>query len=228
MNQPTVRVKVCGITDPAAARICASVGVDWIGLNFHPSSPRYLTPVAAAAIVATLGDGPRPVGLFVDRAPADVASIAREVGLAILQLHGNEPVEDLLALADWPVVRAFRLRDRESIDRMVAYLERASALGCPPHAVLLDAFVPGQLGGTGHAIPLDLLRDLPAHPRIILAGGLNPDNVAGRVAEVRPWMVDVASGVEATPGRQDPDRIRAFVQAARGVSTAAADPSALA
>jgi phosphoribosylanthranilate isomerase len=211
-----VKIKVCGVTTVADAVAVAAAGVDWIGLNFHPPSPRYVDPTLAAAIVGVLPAGTEAVGLFVDRGPGEVAELAARVGLTIVQLHGKEPPEDLRALQHLRVVRAFRLGDARAIGAMIEYLNYASWLGRAPDAVLVDAFVPGQQGGTGHGIDPWLLDNLPSFPRLILAGGLTPENVAERVARVRPWMVDVASGVESSPGHKDPERVAAFVRAARG------------
>ncbi len=210
-----VKVKVCGLTSVAEALACAEVGVDWLGLNFHPGSPRRVVPAIAAEIVASLPASCEAVGLFVDRPPVEVAALARTVGFKIVQLHGSEPPRDLLALADLTIVRAFRLGSDAAIAAMLAYLEEAAELGRAPDAVLIDGHVAGQPGGTGHSIAFDLLDRLPPLPRLILAGGLTPENVAERVARVRPWMVDVASGVESSPGRKDPQRVAAFVRAAR-------------
>ena len=207
------RVKVCGVTTVADALATAAAGADWIGLNFHPGSKRRVGLDEAAAIVAALPPSTEAVGLFVDRPPAEVAEVAARVGLRIVQLHGDEPPEDLLALRHLRVVRAFRLADSGSIAAMQAYLSVAEALGRPPDAVLIDAFVAGQPGGTGRSIADAVLDGLPPLPRLILAGGLTPENVAERVARVRPWMVDVAGGVEREPGRKDPARVAAFIRA---------------
>ena len=215
MSASAVRIKVCGLTTTADALACASAGADWIGLNFHPGSPRRVDLGLAAEIIAALPPTVEAVGLFVDRPPGEVASIAERLGLRIVQLHGREPVEDLVALRPLRVIRAFRLDSPAAIERMALELRRADALGAPPEAVLVDAYVPGVAGGTGQAIAADLLGLLPPLPRLILAGGLSPENVAARVARVRPWMVDVASGVESSPGRKDPDRVAAFIRAAR-------------
>jgi len=217
-----VRVKVCGLTDLPTALACATAGADWIGLNFHPPSPRSISPELASEIASALPGSAEAVGLFVDRPPAEVAEVADRVGLGLVQLHGDETpeyvAELLQAFPDPPrVIRAFRLSDPSSIDRMVAYLDRAEALGCPIHAILVDAHIAGLVGGTGRTIPFEVLDHLPAHPRLILAGGLTPENVASRVARVRPWMVDVASGVESAPGVKDPGRVSAFVNATRQV-----------
>jgi phosphoribosylanthranilate isomerase len=215
---PAAKVKVCGITTVADARMVAKAGVNWIGLNFHPGSPRYLEPSRAAQIVATLPSSVAPVGLFVDRPPLVVAAIARQVGITIVQLHGQEPPEDLLELATLRVVRAFRLADAAAVVAMSEYLRRADALGRAPDAILIDAHDPDVRGGTGRLIASELLDGVPAHARLILAGGLTPENVAEQVARVRPWMVDVASGVESAPGRKDPARVAAFVRAAHGAA----------
>lgn len=212
------RIKVCGLTDPEQARAVADAGADWIGINFHPPSPRFVSEERAAAIVAALPDPERAVGVFCDRPPRDVIALAQSVGLRVIQLHGAEPPEDLVAFgAAFQVIRACRLEDSKSIDQMADYLERARRLGRVPDAVLIDAHAPGLLGGTGRTIAAALLDQLPALPNLILAGGLTPDNVAERVWSVRPWMVDVAGGVESRPGWKDLDRVRAFIAAARGV-----------
>jgi phosphoribosylanthranilate isomerase len=215
-----IKVKVCGLTRPAEARACAEAGADWIGLNFHPASPRRVDRTLAVEILSALPAGVEAVGLFVNRPPAEVAELARELGLRTVQLHGDEPPAHLVALGHLFLVRAFRLADPASIVRMSSYLEECRRLGRLPDAVLVDAHVPGLEGGTGREIAGDLLDALPPLPNLILAGGLTPENVAARAARVRPWMVDVASGVESAPGRKDPDRVAAFVRAARQASGA--------
>jgi phosphoribosylanthranilate isomerase len=211
-----VRVKVCGVTTVADALAVAAAGADWLGFNFYPGSPRFIEPQRAAEIVKALPASTEPVGVFVNRPAADVMAIAAQVGLRIVQLHGDEPPEDLLALTGLEVVRAFRLADAESVMRMKSYLARAQRLSRAPDAVLVDAFVPGLPGGTGRAIAPEVLDRLPPLPRLILAGGLTPENVAERVALVRPWMVDVAGGVESAPGRKDGTLVAAFILAAKG------------
>ena len=123
-------------------------------------------------------------------------------------------------LAPLRVVKAFRLRDLAAIGAMRAWLGEADDLGCPPYAVLVDAFVAGLAGGTGHRIDDALLDALPRRPRLILAGGLNPGNVAERIGRVGPWMVDVAGGVESSPGRKDARLVAEFVAAARSAGRA--------
>lgn len=212
-----VLVKVCGITSAADAHMVEAAGADWVGLNFHPPSPRYIGGDARAVEVRAALRSACPVGLFVDRPREEVAERASRLGLATVQLHGDEPPDDVawLKRAGLMVVRAFRLKDEEAIARLTAYLERCSEQGGAPDAVLVDAYVAGVPGGTGRTIADSLLEHLPALPNLILAGGLTPENVAGRVAAVRPWMVDVAGGVESAPGRKDRDLVAAFVRQAR-------------
>jgi phosphoribosylanthranilate isomerase len=217
VSHPDVLVKICGLTCVEDAVACAEAGADWLGLNFHPPSPRYVEPATAAEIIAALPGHVKAVGVFVDRPPAEVAELADRLGLAAVQLHGQEPPEDLAALRRFRVIRAFRLRTAEGWKIVDEFLTRAEALGHPLEGVLVDAYVAGMPGGTGTSIDLSLLDARPPLPRLILAGGLTPDNVAERVARVRPWMVDVASGVESTPGRKDPAAVAAFIRAVRSV-----------
>lgn len=224
MCYPPVKIKVCGLTSIRDALVCVSGGADWIGLNLHPGSSRWIEPSLASEIVAALPPSAHAVGLFVDRPTDEVASLADRIGLKTVQLHGNEPPTDLIALGHLRIIRAFRLGNTETVSCMLRYLSRSLELGRPPDAVLVDAHVDGQPGGTGHAIASELLDILPPLPNLILAGGLTPENVAGRIDQVRPWMVDVASGVESSPGRKDPGRVAAFVRAARGGRNAADVP----
>ncbi len=210
-----VRVKICGLTRVDEALACLTAGADWIGLNFHPPSPRFVARERAKEIMAAVAGPPRVVGVFVDRPAEEVARIAGELGLQIVQLHGREPPEALPALARFQIIRSFRLGDVADIRAMLEYLERARSLGRSPDAILVDAAVPGRAGGTGTLVAETLLDQLPPLPRLILAGGLHPANVAARIARVRPWMVDVASGVESSPGRKDLAKVAEFIRVAR-------------
>lgn len=211
-------VKICGLTNPADAIAAAEAGADWIGLNFYPPSPRFVTTEQAATIAKALPEHVEPVGLFVDRPPEEIEQVADRVGFRVVQLHGQEPPATLAAISPrFQIIRAFRLADVSSIDRLLDYLDQAERLGRSPDAILIDAYVPGRPGGTGRAIAEEVLKALPRErlDRLILAGGLTPENVADRVAQVLPWMVDVAGGVESSPGRKDPSRVAAFVRGAR-------------
>ncbi|MFI5461353.1 MAG: phosphoribosylanthranilate isomerase [Isosphaerales bacterium] len=212
-----VRVKICGLTRIDEALACALAGADWIGLNFHPGSPRHVQPREAGEIIAALPASASAVGVFVDRPAAEVAEVADRLGLGIVQLHGREPPEDLLALDHLQIIRAFRPDGASAWSGVTDYLARARAAGRLPDAVLIDAYAAGRPGGTGKTIADDVLDCIPPLHRLILAGGLTPQNVAERVARVRPWMVDVAGGVERAPGRKDLERVAAFIRAARSV-----------
>jgi phosphoribosylanthranilate isomerase len=171
----------------------------------------------AEGIIAALPASVAAVGVFVDRPAGEVLEVAERLGLKIVQLHGQEPPEDLLALEGLRIIRAFRPARPSAWSGVNEYLARARALGRVPDAVLIDAHRPDQSGGTGATIAEEVLDCMPRLPRLILAGGLTQENVAERVARVRPWMVDVASGVENAPGRKDIARVAAFVRAARSV-----------
>ncbi len=172
-------------------------------------------PARAAEIVTALPASVSAVGVFVDRPAREVAALAAQLGLRIVQLHGQEPASDLLALDHLQIVRAFRVDGVGTWTKVTDYLSQCRAIGRLPDAVLIDAYIPGTHGGTGATIAYDLLDFIPPLPRLVLAGGLTAMNVAERVVRVRPWMVDVASGVESSPGRKDLARVTAFIAAAR-------------
>jgi phosphoribosylanthranilate isomerase len=211
------RIKICGITTVEDARVACEAGADAVGLNFYASSPRCVTVDQASAICEALSGSVVKVGLFVNTPAADVARICGQLGLDLVQLHGDEPPEYVADLGDWPVMRAFRL-DARGIAPIGQYLSRCRALGCLPRLTLIDSSAPGQYGGTGRPADWQAVAQYPCeswHPPLILAGGLTPANVAQAIQSVRPFGVDTASGVEVTPGRKSADRVRQFVLAAR-------------
>jgi phosphoribosylanthranilate isomerase len=222
---PVVGVKICGLTRVEDAMACAAAGVDWVGLNFHRGSPRFIELYRAAEIIAALPASISAVGVFVDRPATEVADFCRRLGLNRVQLHGCETPEYLLSLGKLKVIRAFRLGGSLAWAGVSEFLARAEVLGCPPDAILIDAYVAGQPGGTGATVGANILDFMPPLPRLILAGGLSPANVAAKVRQFRPWMVDVASGVESAQGRKDPALIAAFVRAAKSALEAVALPS---
>lgn len=210
---PRVRVKICGVTTPADAALAAELGADAVGLNFYPRSPRYVDEATARAIVAALPPYVEPVGLFVNETIDHARDVARRLGLRTLQWHGDK-------LPTWPdaatrFIPAFPVRDAASLHAITAYLDRCREENRLPAAVLVDAHVAGSYGGTGQPAPWHLLADFRPGVPLLLAGGLNPDNVAAAVRAVRPFAVDVASGVESRPGVKDADRLRSFMEAVR-------------
>ena len=213
MTRPLV--KICGATTSADVVACAQAGVAWVGVNFHPPSPRFLTVDAARALVDRLPNALEAVGVFVDRPASEVARTAERVGLRIVQLHGEETVETVRDLSrSLRVVKAFRVVDSSSFQKAKIFLDDCAKIGATLEAVLIDSPAPGS----GTSIAPDLIADFVGLPRWILAGGLTPENVAERVELFQPWMVDVAGGVESAPGRKDAARIDAFVRAARSTS----------
>jgi len=211
------RIKICGITHLDDARAAARAGADAVGLNFYPRSPRYLPDDDARNLVAALPAGLLKVGLFVNSPAREIARRFDELPLDLIQLHGDEPPESLPELAGRPVLKAFRVGPG-GLQAVLAYLERCRALNALPAGVLFDAATAGQYGGTGRTTDWNAARDyaaMPGLPPLVLAGGLTPENVAEAVRTVRPAAVDVAGGVESSPGRKDPAALAAFVRAAR-------------
>ena len=204
------RVKVCGVTNAEDALASLEAGADMLGFNFYPRSPRYVTPEEARRVVERLPGGVACVGVFVNEAaPGDVERIAREAGLDTVQLHGDETPEFCQGLRGLTTIKALRVGPGYSAESAAAY---------HTDAVLLDAYVADSRGGTGHTFDWALANLTRAFvPRLILAGGLKPENVADAVAAVRPYAVDVCSGVETSPGRKSFDLIRRFVEHVRGV-----------
>ena len=213
----TLRIKVCGITREADARRAAALGADAIGLNFYADSPRCVDPVAAQGILRVLPPFVEPVGLFVNVPLQHVFTTLNQIGgIRTIQWHGDQP--ELCDAFPFCYVPAFAVRDRGCLERIVTYLDLCRAMGKLPAAVLVDAHVPGQYGGTGQTAPWELLADFRPGVPLILAGGLTPNNVAEAVRSVRPYGVDVASGVEASPGHKDSEKMYRFIQNAREAS----------
>lgn len=200
------RIKICGLRDPAHARVAANAGADAIGLVFYGKSPRYVQVHEAQAVVAALPPYVMAVGLFVDATQAEIGEVLAGVRLDLLQFQGDEPAE-FCERFGIPYVRAVRMAP--GVD-LVEYARRFAGA----RALLLDAHVPGEAGGTGAAFDWTRIpRDLPIP--VILSGGLTPGNVARAVREVKPWAVDVSSGVESTRGTKDPAKIVEFIRSVR-------------
>ena len=197
------RIKVCGITNLADAQAAVSLGVAILGFVFHPASPRGITPQLADRIIQRLGPQVAAVGVFGDRPPQEVNEIVSACGLAAAQLHGSEP-EGWLEEIAVPVIKAFRVRSSHDLPRKGSY---AGAW-----AFLLDAWSPRVAGGTGKAWDWGLAQGVSLEKPVVLAGGLDPDNVAAAIRQVRPAAVDASSGLEASPGSKDHDKLARFVE----------------
>lgn len=217
------RLKICGITNVDDALYAVDQGADALGLNFYSRSPRYISPEAARQIVdamatSKLAQQPKIGGVFVNEPEVSWSSCMWFSGIHFTQFHGDEPPARIAsAKQQQPVVKAFRCQGTNLAD-IRRYLEDVRTAGALPDAILLDAYSPSAYGGTGEVIDWHAVRDqrdqflgLP----IILAGGLTPDNVAAAIRTARPDGVDVASGVELSPGKKDPAKVRDFIAAAR-------------
>jgi phosphoribosylanthranilate isomerase len=201
-----VRVKICGLTNEADAHAAVAAGADALGFMFYRQSPRCLFLDQAAGIIRGLPPFVARVGVFVNPTEDEVRQAVSRCDLDTLQFHGEETPEFCLRFGR-SVIKAFRIRDAASLQILRDY---------PVTAWLLDSYVPGQLGGTGAKFNWDLAVAAAQGGRpVILAGGLTPENVADALRQVRPYAVDVSSGVESAPGRKDAGKMRAFVQAAK-------------
>jgi phosphoribosylanthranilate isomerase len=201
-------VKVCGITNLEDALAAVSAGADALGFNFYRRSPRYLAPEEARRIIEQLPRGVMSVGVFVNEdGPEEVARIADAVGLAAVQLHGDESPQ---------YCRALRGRFRIKALRAGAGFEPESVREYEAEAFLLDAYASEARGGTGRVVDWEVARRVrELVPRLFLAGGLSPDNVADAIDAVHPDGVDACSRLESAPGRKDASLVRAFLDAAR-------------
>lgn len=218
MSAP-VRVKICGLTRVQDALAAARAGADFLGVVLYPRSPRYLPPAQAAALVDAvrqrLGDrSPRWVAVLVNPAPDLLEAVLHQVQPDLLQLHGDEPPAALEALAG-RAYKALRLRPGAPLPDAAAYARYAPSDPALPQ-LLVDAFAPHAYGGTGQRADWHGAAVLARAHRLLLAGGLTPENVRQAVRRVRPWGVDLSSGVESAPGVKSHPRIQALLQALRG------------
>lgn len=202
----TTAVKICGVGRVDDALVAARAGAHAIGLVFYKPSPRYVTPEQARDIIRALPPFVTPVGLFVDATEQEVRQTIAVAPLALLQFHGAESAAFCRKFG-LPYIKAIRVQPGTDLLQYARDFHDAKAL-------LLDAFVAGTHGGTGQSFDWSLVpRHLPLP--VILSGGLNPANVTGAIRQVRPWAVDVSSGVETAPGIKDAERIAAFIAGVR-------------
>jgi len=195
------RIKICGITSAEDASVAIEAGASALGLVFVPGTPRFVRLGAASRILQNLPPFVATVGVFADQPLEEVLTVVAALKLHAVQLHGNEP-EAFSRCLPVPVIKALRVRDAESLTPIGSY---------PAQAFLLDAYVEGQPGGTGTLGPWDLALQAKGRAPIILSGGLRPENVGDAVRLVRPFAVDVSSGVERVPGRKDYRKVREFI-----------------
>ncbi len=214
-------IKICGLTNLEDASVAAESGVDFLGFIFHPSSPRYVTPETVRAITtelrATLTQPPACVGVFVDVPSEQINVIMKGAQLDAAQLHGGESPQMVRQFAG-RAYKALRPKSNEEGAQLVEQYTTDLRQSPTLPDVLLDAYHPTLYGGTGHKADWDFAADIAQQHRLMLAGSLTPDNVAQAVRTVRPWAVDVSSGVEAVKGRKAHQQLRRFVEAVREAS----------
>jgi phosphoribosylanthranilate isomerase len=201
----TVRIKICGIMNKEDALAAAHFGADALGFVFASSS-RKVSAESAREIIKTLPPFVKTVGVFVDEDPERVSSIAATCGLDILQFHGSESV-DYCNSFNRRVIKAVRMQSRDELKNLSNYVDVVDGL-------LLDTYVPNKLGGTGITFDWELAVEARRYGRIILAGGLNPENVAAAIRMVKPYAVDASSGLERSPGVKDHEKMAQFTQEA--------------
>ncbi len=201
-----VKVKICGITNIDDAMAAVSFGADALGFVFFQGSPRYISPDAAAAIIRKLPSFVMTIGVFVDEKPDQIEMIIASTGVDVIQLHGDEPPE--MCAFSRRIIKAIRVKSLASLDPLVHYQDKVSAF-------LLDTFSPDSFGGTGQKFNWDIATYAKQFGRIILSGGLTPDNIIEAVKQVEPYGVDVSSGVELKKGKKDHLKMRLFIERAK-------------
>ncbi|UJS20314.1 MAG: phosphoribosylanthranilate isomerase [Candidatus Brocadia sp.] len=200
-----VKVKICGITNREDAQAAVDFGADALGFVFAKSSRR-VTREQAKDIIERLPPFVSPVGVFVDEAVAAIKGICDFCGIHTVQLHGNEDPLDIHDLKGYTTIKAFRIKDEDDLACLSRY---------KPHAFLLDSYVKGVMGGTGMAFNWEIARQARNYGMIILSGGLTPENVTEAVRIVKPYAVDVSSGVESAPGKKSRELMKQFIMHAK-------------
>ncbi len=202
-----IKVKICGITNLDDAIAAIDFGADALGFVFYPKSPRCLSYNNAANIISKLPSFILTVGVFVDEAPEKIKKIVNIARIDVVQLHGEESPE-MCDIINRRIIKAFRVKSLESLDPLIHYKNKVSAF-------LLDTYTPNIFGGTGQIFNWDIAIDAKQFGRIILAGGLTPDNITSAVRRVRPYAVDVSSGIESEKGKKDHKKMKLFIQKAK-------------
>lgn len=205
-----VKIKICGITNADDAQAALDYGADALGFVFFPRSPRFIPVNKAVTIIRRLPSFISTVGIFVNEPVEKIEEIASVTGLDVIQLHGEEPPE--MCCLTRRVIKAIRVKSLDSLDPLEQYRRHVSAF-------LLDTYAPEQLGGTGQIFNWDIAIEAKQFGRIILAGGLTAENVADAVRRVKPYAVDVSSGVEVRKGKKDHAKMKRFIERVKSVKS---------
>ncbi len=200
-----VRVKICGVTNLEDALLATELGADAVGFVFYEKSPRYINPRTAALIIRELPPFVATVGVFVNEPPEKLINTAKEAGVGCVQLHGDETPEYCQSLG-LRTIKALRVKDASVLNKLRSYTVSG---------ILLDTYREGVPGGTGETFDWEIASEAAGAGRIILSGGLTPENVREAIEKVHPYAVDVSSGVEKKPGRKDHDKLRKFFEQVR-------------
>lgn len=203
------RIKICGITNLEDARIACECGADMLGFNFYANSPRFVSIDTARSIIAGFSSDAMKVGVFVNEDVDRIADIAGALSLDAIQLHGHEGpaiANELKAMTGCIIMKAFRVSNEWDAREILRY---------PADEILLDSYSPTEYGGTGETFDWSIAKKLAGDVRLVLAGGLSATNVAAAIEEVRPYAVDACSRIESSPGKKDPEKLRAFIREAR-------------
>jgi len=206
-EEEQIKVKICGITSLHDARFAAGALVDYLGFIFYEESPRFVTPAEAGAIINWI-EGPECVGVFVNQPLDDLNLIARQTGIDLVQLHGDESPE-YCELVDKPIIKAIHIKqdvtEQELKKKIKPYLPSVDYL-------LFDTKIEGKWGGTGETFDWNLVKDIAQDKPVFLSGGLNTENIYKACSSVKPWAVDLSSGLEREPGIKDFDKIEQFMK----------------
>lgn len=203
------KIKICGITNLEDAKAALDFGADALGFVFFRESPRAISPQRAASIISKLPVFTATVGVFVDQPGDEIQKIINETGIDIVQLHGDESPESCRLLRR--VIKGIRVKSLESLEPLKSYRDLVSAF-------LLDTFAPHMPGGTGQVFNWDIAIEAKNFGRIILAGGLTPENISEAIRRVNPYAVDVSSGVELVKGKKDHQKMKLFIERARSAT----------
>ena len=200
-NSKQIQIKICGVTKPKQAVSCVEMGADLIGLNCWNGSSRYIIPEIIREIILELPESAKTVGIFVNESPDSINGIMKQTGMDWVQLHGDEPLETCEKL-EFPWFKAFRVSAKFKMSLIKHYKQET---------FLVDAYSKYHFGGSGQKINFDLARKASGLGKMILAGGLTPDNIEEAIEKVKPWAVDVCSGVESKPGIKDMRLVEKFI-----------------
>jgi len=201
-----IKIKICGLTNLDDASAAIDFGADALGFVFFKESPRNISPAKAAAIIARLPVFTTTVGVFVNEPKEEILKIVEQTGVSVIQLHGEEPPE--ACLLPKKVIKGIRIKSLESLEPLKRYQGHVSAF-------LLDTYAPHLPGGTGQTFNWDIALEAKSYGRIILAGGLTPENISEAIKTVRPYAVDVSSGVELEKGKKDHEKMKLFIERAK-------------